>query len=556
MKLRDYQERCVQATVDEFANVGATLNVMPTGTGKTVTFAHTIARWCNGQRAMVIAHRDELIRQACQKIKAVCGIEAEVEMAEYRAREDTMLDRAPIIVSSVQTQNRGTKPRMLRFDPSEFNLLIIDEAHHAPAATYRRMIEHYRQNTDCKVLGVTATPDRADEVAMGTIFESCAFDYGLIDAIADGWLVDIDQQFIRVEGLDFSKCRTTAGDLNQKDMDAALMRTEEILHRCASPTMEIIGSKKALVFASSIQHADRLAEIFNRHRKESAFSMDCTMTRDHRRYLLDQYRAGKFQIMVNVGIATEGFDEPGIEAIVMARPTKSRCLYAQMVGRGTRPAQEIVGYINDCAQPASRRTIIAGSSKPSLLVLDFVGNAGRHKLISSADILGGNFEDPVVERARRKAQEAGGAIRMSDALRLAQEEIKAEAERQRAHMVAKAAWSAKNINPFDVFGIAPHQERGWHEGKRPTDRMIQVLQRAKIDGVEGLSMAKAGELIGELKRRWNANLCTYAQAKVLKKFGENAECTMAEASAKIDAIKANGWRPLSPSGSLQLGRAR
>ncbi len=544
MKLRDYQHRCVEANLTAFDEHRTVLNVMPTGTGKTITFAETIARFslAKGVRAMVVAHREELIRQAVQKIKAVCNVEAEVEMAEYRADEPHMYHRSPVIVSTVQTQNSGQNPRMRKFDPYEFNLLIVDEAHHATSPSYRSIIEHYQENPDARVLGVTATPDRHDEAALGRVFDTCAFDYGLLDAISDGWLVDIHQQLVEVEGLDFSACNTIAGDFNQGDLDKAI-KHESVMHGCIIPLLEIAGNRKTLLFCTTVATAERMVEIINRYRKRSvAFIIHAGTPRDERRELLDQYRAGEFRVMVNVGIATEGFDEPGIEVVAIARPTKSRSLYAQMIGRGTRPAQECVEYLGDCKLAASRRTIIQTSSKPSLLVVDFTGNSGTHKLVCTADILGGDYSDEVIAQARATVMAAPGAACMTEELRIAADEVEKQRKLRRNVILAKAKWSSRVVNPFDVFELAPHRERGWEQGKRPTDRMLRVLEKAKISGIDELTRAEAGRLVGELVRRWNNHLCSYAQAKLLRKFGESPECTMKEASAKIDAIAKNGWR--------------
>lgn len=552
MKLRDYQHRCVEANLAAFDDNATVLNVMPTGTGKTITFAETIARYsrANGSRAMVVAHREELIRQACDKIKRVTGMEPEVEMAEYRADQPHIYHRAPVIVSTVQTQNSGKKPRMERFDPFEFNLLVVDEAHHATSPSYQKIIAHYRRNPELRVLGCTATPDRHDEEALGKVFDVCSFDYGLLDAISDGWLVDIDQQYVQVAGLDFSAIRTTAGDLNQRDLDDVI-KQEAIMHGIIKPLLEIAGDRKILLFATTVATAQRMTEIINRYRGRSdAFIVHGRTPRDERRELLDQYRDGTFRVMVNVGIATEGFDEPGIEVVAMARPTMSRSLYAQMIGRGTRPAQECVDYLNDCQQPASRRTIIQTSEKPSLLVIDFAGNSGRHKLITTAEILGGNYSDEAVERARRRVQESGRAENMTEALRKAAEEVEKERRLQRSTVLAQVNWSSTKVNPFDVFDLAPQRERGWEKGKRPTQRMLDVLQRAKIPNIDGISMGDAGRIIEELKRRWSNGLCTYKQAKLLRRYGENPDCTMQAASATIRKIEANGWRSLRTASAV------
>ena len=129
---------------------------------------------------------------------------------------------------------------MSKFDPQRFGVLIIDEAHHATSPTYRRVIDYYRTNPALKVLGVTATPDRADEEALGQVFQSVAFDYEVLDAIHDGWLVPIEQQMVHVEGLDYSSIRTTAGDLNGGDL-AAVLEAEKNLQQMASASVAIIN---------------------------------------------------------------------------------------------------------------------------------------------------------------------------------------------------------------------------------------------------------------------------------------------------------------------------
>ena len=214
MNLRPYQSAASDAIFKEWQDNDSTLVVMPTGGGKTILFADVIRR-VFPRRALVIAHREELIFQARDKIERVTGLKASVEMGEYGA-EGGLFGTARVVVSTIQTQCSGGDGggRMTKFDPSQFGLLIIDEAHHATSPTYRRVIDYYRTNPALKVLGVTATPDRADEQALGQVFQSVAFDYEVLDAIHDGWLVPIEQQMVHVEGLDYSSIRTTAGDLN------------------------------------------------------------------------------------------------------------------------------------------------------------------------------------------------------------------------------------------------------------------------------------------------------------------------------------------------------
>jgi len=539
MILRPYQAAAVDGIFDAWRTSRSTLLVQPTGTGKTVTFAHVIKRMPSG-RALVLAHREELIFQAADKIEAVTGAKPDIEMAEMRA-DHAMFGKARVVVSSIQTQcaGRNGDSRMKRFDPQEFSLLVVDEAHHATAPTYRRVLEHYGQNQALKILGVTATPDRHDEQALGQVFHTVAYDYELLDAIHDGWLVPIHQRSVVVDGLDYSSIRTTAGDLNGADL-ARVMEYEETLHAIASPTLELAAGRKTLVFAASVAHAERLCEIFNRHRTECARFVTGTTPKDERRGMLADYAAGKFQILVNVGVATEGFDEPGIQVVVMARPTKSRALYAQMAGRGTRP---LPGLVDGHDEGAARLAAIATSGKPACEIIDFVGNSGRHRLITTADILGGNYSDKVVARARAKAEEAdGAAVDMAEALVSAEQELAEARERaRRAAIRAKARYSCQVVNPFEVFHIEPWRERGWDKGRQPSERMLALLERNGID-TRSLTFTQANQLVGEIIHRYETEQCSYKQARLLARFGYPTDVPFAEASNLIDALAKNGWK--------------
>jgi len=536
MKMRPYQREALAAIKREWESVASTLGVLPTGTGKTILFA-TLIRSCFPLRALVLAHREELIFQAADKIKRVTGFQCEVEMASYRAdMGDGLFSSPQVVVSTIQTQCSGAdgSGRMSRFDPFMFGLLIVDEAHHATAATYRRVIDYYRQNPALKVLGVTATPDRADEEALGQVYETVAYDYEIVDAIRDGWLVPVEQQHIVVSGLDFSSVKTTAGDLNGADL-AKIMEEERILHEIAGPTIEIVGERRTLVFASSVKHAERLCEILNRHRSGCAGWVCGKTDKEERRETLRAFSEGKLQYMVNVGVLTEGFDDPGVEVVVMGRPTKSRSLYAQMVGRGTRP---LAGLVDGLETAEERRLAIGGSPKPKCLVVDFVGNSGRHKLVTTADILGGNMSEDVVERAIRKARESEGAVDVMKSLEEEQEAIRLEKAREaarRANLKAKASWSVKQIDAFDVFQIDPVQARGWHRGKTLSEKQRAVLAKAGIDP-DSVDYANGRELLNEVFRRWDEGLCSYKQARILRKHGYDGNQTREEASQILDGI--------------------
>jgi superfamily II DNA or RNA helicase len=556
MILRDYQQKASDSAWTDLTEASSTLVVMPTGCGKTILFADLIRRFnAAGCRAMVLAHREELIFQAADKIKRVTGLSVGVEMADYRLTPG-LLQSYPVVVSTVQTQTAGGDGagRMAKFDPKDYGLLIIDEAHHATADSYRRVINYYRNNPSLRVLGVTATPDRADEEALGQVFDTVAFDYEILDAINGGWLVPIEQQMVQVAGLDYSHIKTTAGDLNGREL-ADVLTAESMLQSIAAPTIEILGSKRALLFAAGVKQAERLAEIFNRHRVGMAKFICGETETDMRRETLRDFAAGKIQILCNCGVLTEGFDDAGdagspLQAIIMARPTKSRSLYAQMVGRGTRP---LPGLVDAFVSPEDRVAAIAASVKPSMLVVDFVGNAGRHKLMSSADILGGNTSDAVVDRAIQKAMQSGKPMRMDRAFAEVQEEMEIEKRRleeeerkrkevaSRNRLVARATYSTVSVSPFDVFRLEPVVDRGWDKNKVLTEKQDGLLRRQGIDPAT-LSYASAKKLIGEIIFRFNNNLCSYKQAKILAKHGYDTNVEFKQASAIIDTLAKNGWR--------------
>src|SRR5437899_8446606 len=234
---RDYQQKCEDAIFDQWQKVRSTAAIVATGLGKTIIFSNVIKRF--GKRALVIAHRKELIDQAEQKIRLTTGLNSGIEMGWQRADED-LFTRKPVVIATVQTLNsgNGTK-RFEKWKPDEFGLIVCDEFHHGTADTYRRVFEYFGQNKDLKILGVTATPDRADEEALSQVCDSVAFHYDILDGCNDGWLVPVTQQFCPVASLDFSEIRTTAGDLNKGDLEKVMEAKKNVEGVC-HPTLEVI----------------------------------------------------------------------------------------------------------------------------------------------------------------------------------------------------------------------------------------------------------------------------------------------------------------------------
>ena len=593
MKLRDYQETAIQKILESWQKFRSCLIVLPTGCGKTVVFGELIHRLLTNKvkvegeqwigqdsvRAMILAHREELISQAADKVGRISGADVQVEMGEMKV--SPMFGQMPhVVVSTVQTQTAplGGKvkvegegeQRMSKFCPDDFGVLVIDEAHHATAKTYRSCIEHYLSNPKCRLLGVTATPDRADESALGSVFDTVAFEYTVTEAIHDGWLVPIKQRLVKVGSLDFSKVSSCAGDFNQGEL-AQVLEEEQNLHAIAAPTMEICGNRRAIIFAASVKQAERLAEILNRGKSEELRGKSedgstqdraawvCGMTpKDERRTILEDFKAGRVQYLVNVGVLTEGYDDAGVEVVVMARPTKSRALYAQMAGRATRPSAKIadlLGTVGDQVKvegegeqrmdaSSLRRKLIAESDKPECTILDFVGNSGRHKLVSTVDILGGKEIDEDEEearaRAKKRCEESGEAVDMVAELEKSRAEIKAakaEEARRRKFIQATAKFIEVSVDPFNIFDLPPIEATAKCTlGRSLSWRQKELLrEKLKVDP-EKIGLAQARQLLDEYFRRVNERLATFGQMKMLRKFGVSVPMHFDEASRTLNKL--------------------
>lgn len=569
MGLRTYQKLCVERIYAEFGIRQSTLAVMATGLGKTHVFSQVAADWPGQSRVLVMAHREELINQAAAKLEEVTGRKPAIERAEQTARQRTALwseDESRYVVASVQSLSQDSRLTHPFYRPDAFGLVVIDEAHHAVLAnkTYGKIIRHFAANPELRILGVTATPDRADKLAMGQVFGSVAFEYGILEGIQDGYLVPITQQFVHVQDLDFSQVKTTAGDLNEGQLELILTE-EKMLHKFVTPTLELAGSRPTLIFTVSVKHAQLTADIINRHKPNSALCLHGGTAKDVRREKLAEYAAGKFQYLVGCALFLEGFDCPPISCVVMARPTKSRALYAQAIGRGTRILPGVLNADNDTAEPAVRLKAIAASAKPDLLVLDFVGNSGKHKLISTADILAGKHSSEALDRARRKAQQSGRPVNMVEELDRTEEEIAEEARKQkeeeeerkkrlaemrekakrdRARIKALARFETRTVDPFGDDIEAPAFRSGFKKksgGSKPTEEQESRLRRHDL-WRDGMTKAEASEAIGELYYRWKNGLCSPKQAQLLRRYGEDGDSPKAKASMLIELIKARGWK--------------
>ena len=322
MKLRSYQIEAKEAIKAEWAKGNQkTLLVLPTGTGKTIVFSklsEDLVR--DGERVLILAHRGELLEQAADKMAQATGLKCAVEKAE-----DSSLDSwYRVVVGSVQSLMRPA--RLEQFAPDHFGTIIVDEAHHALADSYQRILDYFG---GAKVLGVTATPDRGDMRNLGTYFDSLAYEYTLPKAIKEGYLSPIKAQTIPLT-LDLSTVRQQAGDFSAKDLGSAL---DPYLYQIADEMAKTVMDRKTLVFLPLIATSQKFTQILN----ERGFSAaEVNGESKDRAEVLRDFTDGRYNVLNNSMLLTEGYDHPAIDCVVVLRPTKIRSLYAQMIGRGTR----------------------------------------------------------------------------------------------------------------------------------------------------------------------------------------------------------------------------
>ncbi len=325
--LRDYQIECLQDILNESkAGVCRQLISLPTGSGKTVIMS-ALAKELN-KKTLVIAHREELIIQAVEKFKLVWP-EASIGVCMTDMNEI----ESQVVVGSVQSCSRPK--RLKRLHEQGFEMLMIDEAHHAPSESYQSIIGSlgFTGDTSKLLIGVTATPLRADKQGLGNTFEKITFSRSTGTMIKAGYLAPVIGRKI-LTNLSLNRLTTRNGDFATEELSRAV-NTKGRNEFVVSKYKEYAGDRKGIAFCANVQHCKNLAEAFRTYGIESE-AVYGDMANDERRRILNGLKQGKFQVVTSCGILTEGFDEPSIACIAMARPTKSKGLYIQCVGRGLR----------------------------------------------------------------------------------------------------------------------------------------------------------------------------------------------------------------------------
>lgn len=521
--------------------------------------------------------------------------------------------------------------RLYKFDAERFNWLVIfDECHRYAykLKSVRHIVDWFARNNASRRLGLTATPERGDKTSLSRLFPEIASDYRLYDvdggpcAVTDGWAVPYDQRFVTVHGVDFKTLREVSGDFDEGQLEELLTERKNLLSMIR-PTLDIVGDRRTIVFNPTVGMAKMVAHTINefgRYKCKScewlqwehvddiakaavpckkcggeleeiaggllARSLDGSYPDHARKDCYAQFAAANFQFLSVCGLCREGFNDPGIGAVAIYRPTKSRSLAEQMKGRGCRPLK---GLVDKFPTAEERRAAIAASPKPTCIIVDLVGVTGMADCASTAHILAEGKPDDVIELANKRALEksdAGESVDIGEEIKAAEAEIEAEKRRKReddeeksreelrakqeAERIAaermrklrgEVDYSERQVDPGGGGAVEGKRERaarmpfGKHVGKAVSE-LPGGYMRALIENKTKMPPWLRDAIKGELSRResnrqqpsqpkptmpaspaFDGNSpCTPQQARVLAKYGKPTDVTASDAVRMIGEI--------------------
>ena len=328
MLLRPYQEVAVSDAIKALDKHGNTLVVAPTGAGKTIMLSALIGkRHKKGKKILVVQHRDELVEQNESKFKKVNPyITTSIVNGTVKHWD------GDAVFSMVQTISRE---RNLRERP-KFDMVVIDEGHHAAAPTYRRVVDAVLEDNDsAEVVGFTATPNRGDGKGLRDVFNNCAHQIEIGSLIQEGFLVRPKTFVVDLGVNDQLDNVTRRGKEYDMEEVAAIMDHQVINDRIVREWREKAGDRKTVVFCSTVKHAEHLCDAFLVSGVAANFVTGET-PKDERAEMLHDLEHGDLQVMVNVAVLTEGFDAPPVSCVILTRPCSQKGTMVQMIGRGLR----------------------------------------------------------------------------------------------------------------------------------------------------------------------------------------------------------------------------
>jgi superfamily II DNA or RNA helicase len=359
LRLRDYQQEAIDAVLAAWQRRERPAVVLPTGSGKTVVFAHLAGAQARHGASLILVHRDELVRQTVEKVKSVnpglsCGV--------VKASQNEV--GAQVIVASVQTLSRENRLRALLDSTNLLGSVIVDEAHHAVAESYQSIMRAVGSFDGLPTVGFSATLARGDSKGLGGVWTNVAYSKSTEWMIQNGHLVDVKALSVHLPKLHLDEVKRAAGDLQSLSLSKAMMAANAP-ERVAEAYVEHAADRQGILFAPDVASAYEFAESL----KDKGITAETVVGEtsiEDRQLIYKRYREMDTQVITSAMVLTEGFDLPQASCAVIARPTQSAPLFIQMVGRVLRPSH--------------------ATGKRDALVLDVAGVAGKLKLASLADL--------------------------------------------------------------------------------------------------------------------------------------------------------------------------
>lgn len=532
-ELRYYQKEAVEATEREWAaGKTRTLLVLATAAGKTIISSEIIRRrLAAGEKILFLAHRGELLEQAMDKMKKACDIDSVLE----KANKTAVGKNCSVVVGSVQTLSN--EKRLKRYDKNHFQTIVIDECHHSMSKGYLKVLSYFQS---AKVVGVTATPDRGDKKDLGEIYDSIAYEFNIKRGVEEGYLTKPLAQLVPLK-LDIRGVNQHNGDYAAGEVGEAL---DPYLEEIAGEMKTRCAGRKTIVFTPLVKTSVKFVKILKRHGFDAFEVNGNSPDRDQK---LQEFIDGKHDVAVNSMLWTEGTDIPNADCAVVLRPTRSRGLYTQMVGRVLRLAE----------------------GKKDALILDFLWLTDKHDLCRPASIVAksedvlSRVSDKISAAGNEDADGARGAVDILAAAQEAEKEIAAEKEARRKEKervcnreaaLAKQLQELQNnraklVDPLQYAvsigddSILNYKPKAAWERKAPTDKQIKFLENWGINADSIKTTGKAHAIIESLQQRKKSGLATPKQIRFLeeKGFKKVGLWKMSQASSMIDRIAANRW---------------
>lgn len=513
MELRPYQIKAVDSILKSWEDgKNKVVLSMATGTGKSNCFSKIIEkRVSNGSKALVLAHREELLTQAADRIKLTTNIDSAMEKASSTA----VGSDKQVVVASVQTLSNDK--RLAKYPSNYFETIVVDEAHHTLADSYLKILNHF---DTAKVLGVTATCDRGDKRSLGEYYEEIAYEYGMRQAIKEGYLSPIKAQMIPLE-LDISDVSLSKGDYALNEVGDALT---PYLNQIALEMVKYCQNRKTVVFLPLVKISQDFCELLNLH---GLSAVEVNGNSKDREKILQDFHNGEYQVLCNSMLLTEGWDEPSVDCVVILRPTKVRALYQQMVGRGTR----------------------LSPGKKDLLLLDFLWMTQKHNLCHPSNLI--CESDELADKVMEKVTNSSSGIDILDAEKEVERDIILEKEEAlKKQLEENKKKKRQSVDPIEYAlsiadaDLVDYEPVMMWEQAPASQKQLDALEKWGIDVSTVTCAGMASLLLDRLFRRKDMNLATPKQIRTLEKFGfyHVGEWDFANASKMISLIANNSWR--------------